>query len=169
MQRLDEGVAAAGDDRTFEFDLFLVVPVHRAPGVIEESGMAEDGWIPVDAGTLETRFAGVYAIGDVTSVPVPRAGVFAEGEAVVVAERIAATVRGEDASSRYGGTASCFLEWGDDRVARVDVDFFGAPGPTARFQNPSREIHAEKLAPRGGGRRCTSAAFGADGLRRWFW
>lgn len=49
VHRLDERVTTAGDGRTFDFDLFLAVPVHRAPRVVEEAGMAEDGWVPVDA------------------------------------------------------------------------------------------------------------------------
>ena len=68
------------------YDLFLGVPVHRAPAVVEESGLAVDGWIPVDPLTLETAFPGVYAVGDVTSVGTPKAGVFAEGQAAVVAD-----------------------------------------------------------------------------------
>ena len=45
------------------------------------SGMCVDGWIPVDPHTLETSFPDVYAVGDVTSVGTPKAGVFAEGQA----------------------------------------------------------------------------------------
>jgi len=61
----------AGD--TIPYDLFLGVPTHRVPAVVAASGLAEDGWIPVDPTTLATRFPGVYAVGDVTSAPVPRA------------------------------------------------------------------------------------------------
>jgi sulfide:quinone oxidoreductase len=55
------------------------VPVHIAPKVVMESGLAGGGWIPVDKATLQTRFAGAYAIGDVTSVGTPRAGTSADG------------------------------------------------------------------------------------------
>ncbi|HYN36633.1 MAG TPA: FAD/NAD(P)-binding oxidoreductase [Actinomycetota bacterium] len=81
--RLDPETRAAilSDGRSVDFDLFLGVPVHRAPGVVESSALAVDGWIPVDTATFATSFPGVYAIGDITSAPVPRAGVFAEGEA----------------------------------------------------------------------------------------
>src|SRR5436305_3250628 len=48
------GVAKLRDGGEIEYDLFLAVPVHRAPAVVLESGMAVDGWIPVDPGTLET-------------------------------------------------------------------------------------------------------------------
>ena len=72
------------------YDLFLGVPKHKVPPVVEASGLAVDGWIPVDPLSLQTPFADVYAVGDVTSVGTPKAGVFAEGQALVAAERIAA-------------------------------------------------------------------------------
>ena len=78
------------DGTEMPYDLFLGVPVHRAPAVVQESGLAVDGWIPVDPLTLETAFPDVYAVGDVTSVGTPKAGVFAEGQASVVAEQISA-------------------------------------------------------------------------------
>ena len=78
-------VAVLSDGGEMPYDLFLGVPVHRAPVVVEQSGMTVDGWIPVNPLTLETQYPGVYAVGDVTSVGTPKAGVFAEGQATVVA------------------------------------------------------------------------------------
>ena len=78
-------VAPLADGTELPFDLFLGVPVHRAPEVVVQSGLTVDGWIPVDPLTLRTRFEDVYAVGDVTSVGTPKAGVFAEGQAAVVA------------------------------------------------------------------------------------
>ena len=76
------------------FDLFLGVPKHRAPEVVIASGMTEDGYIPVDSATLETRFPGVYAVGDVATAGVPKAGVFAEGAARIVAQTLIAELAG---------------------------------------------------------------------------
>ena len=137
-------------------DLFLAIPVHRAPTVVEASGITEDGWIPVDRGTLATRVPGVYAVGDVTSVGTPKAGVFAEGAARVVADELIAQIRGSEAPAPYDGTASCYVEWGDDLVGRVQVDFFSGPSPTGVFFEPSSAITAEK------------AEFGASRRARWF-
>ena len=80
VQSLDpeRDVATFADGSELAYDLFLGVPVHRAPAVVEASGLCVDGWIPVDPLTLETGFTGVYAVGDVTSVGTPKAGVFAE-------------------------------------------------------------------------------------------
>ena len=87
-------VAVLDDGAELPYDLFLGVPKHRAPDVVIASGMAEDGYMPVDSRTLATRFPGVYAVGDVATVGVPKAGVFAEGAARVVAESLLAEIRG---------------------------------------------------------------------------
>jgi sulfide:quinone oxidoreductase len=118
--------------------------------------MTVDGWIPVDPATFATPFPDVYAVGDVTSAPVPRAGVFAEGEARTVADVLLERLGNGPRANPYAGTASCYLEMGDGTVARVDVNFLGGPAPTGVFTPPSLEIAAEK------------AEFGASRLRRWF-
>jgi sulfide:quinone oxidoreductase len=86
--------------------------------VVTDSALAVDGWIPVDPLTLETRFPDVYAVGDVTSVGTPKAGVFAEGPAAVVARRIISRLRGDQSSDSYDGQGICYLEFGQDRAAR---------------------------------------------------
>jgi sulfide:quinone oxidoreductase len=130
--------------------------VHRAPQVVVDSGLTVDGWIPVDPATFTTRFPGVFAVGDVTSAPVPRAGVFAEGEAGVVADVIISQVRGGDAPEPYTGAGACYIEFGGGEVARVDVNFLGGPKPTGVFNAPSPELAGEKRL------------FGATRRRRWF-
>jgi len=149
-------IAFLANDRQVYYDLLLGVPVHRAPQVVVESGLTVDGWIPVDPTDFATRFPGVYAVGDVTSAPVPRAGVFAEGEAVTVADVIVGRIRGGDAPPAYAGTGSCYVEFGGAKVAKVDVNFLGGPKPTAVFNPPSLELAAEK------------AAFASSRRRRWF-
>jgi sulfide:quinone oxidoreductase len=120
---LDPGrrVAALSEGAELPYDLFLGAPVRRAPQVVQDAGMCVDGWIPVDPRTLETTYPDVYAVGDVTSVRTPKAGVFAEGQAAVVAEAISARHRGQRTASTYGGRGVCYVEFGDDLVARVDV------------------------------------------------
>jgi len=149
--------AVLDDGARLPFDLFLGIPVHRAPAVVEASGLAEGGWIPVDKHTLATRFPGVYAVGDVTSVGTPKAGVFSEGAARVVADQLVARIRGASEPPGYDGTGSCWIEFGDREVARVDVDFFSTPGhPTGTFTAPSGRTAAEK------------AEFATSRRARWF-
>jgi sulfide:quinone oxidoreductase len=148
-------VAHVGDGATIPYDLFLGIPVHRVPAVVAESGLAENGWVPVDKFTLETKFPDVYAVGDVTSVGTPKAGVFAEGAARAVATEILAKVRGT-AATPFDGRGTCYVEWGDKRVARLDADFFSGPTPTAPLLGPSLETAEEKRA------------FKQDRWQRWF-
>jgi sulfide:quinone oxidoreductase len=137
-------VAVLDDGAELPYDLFLGVPKHRAPDVVLESGMAEDGYVPVDSRTLETRFANVYAVGDVATVGVPKAGVFSEGAARVVAARLIAQLQGGEQPPGYDGRGACYVEFGAGRVGRVDVDFLSGPKPTGTFQQPSRILVAEK-------------------------
>ena len=96
-------VVVLDDGSELPYDLFLGIPKHRVPDVVAASGITEDGWIPVDRHTQKTRFAGVYAVGDVTSVGTPKAGVFSEGAAQAVAESIIADFRGQEAPAGYDG------------------------------------------------------------------
>ena len=159
VTRLDPAakVAHLKDGRTLSYDLFLAVPVHVAPPVVIESGLAVDGWVPVDPVTFETRFPDVYAVGDVTSAPVPRAGVIAEGEAGTVADVLIDRLRSAGGPPEpYQGAAICYIEFGDDTVARVDVNFLSGPQPTADYHAPSLDYAEEKRQ------------FGATRRRRWF-
>lgn len=149
-------VVLLGDDRELPYDLFLGIPVHRVPDVVAESGLCVDGWVPVDPLTLETRFPGVYAVGDVTSVGTPKAGVFAEGQAAVVADAIVTRHRTGDAAATYDGRGICYIEFGHGEVARVDVTFLSGQAPTGVFDEPSYAYAADK------------SDFGASRVRRWF-
>jgi sulfide:quinone oxidoreductase len=129
------------------YDLFIGVPVHRVPAVVEASGLTadgSDGWVKVDPGTLATPFPGVYALGDCADAPVPRAGVFAESAARVVADQIVSLVRGTPSTRRYEGAGTCYIEFGDGLVGRVDADFLSGPTPVAPFVAPSLESADEK-------------------------
>jgi sulfide:quinone oxidoreductase len=152
----DRKVLTLATGEEMEYDLFLGVPVHRAPAVVVDAGLTTDGWIAVSPLTLETSFAGVYAVGDVTSVGTPKAGVFAEGQAKVVAERIAAQLRGEAETSTYDGHGLCYLEFGANNVAKVDVTFRPGERPFGDIDGPSAELAADK------------AHFGTSRVARWF-
>jgi sulfide:quinone oxidoreductase len=151
-------VALLSDGIEMPYALFLGVPVHRVPQVVVESGLAAHphDWVPVNKQTLETRFPQVYAVGDVNGVGTPKAGVFAEGAAQVVAAAIIAQLRGGPSPKPYDGRGSCYVEFGHGQVGRVDVDFLSGPKPTGTFQAPSDALVAEK------------SHFGAVRRQRWF-
>jgi sulfide:quinone oxidoreductase len=149
-------VAILDDASEMLYDLFLGIPMHRVPDVVAESGMTEDGWIPVDPKTLKTRFPGVYAVGDVTSVEAPKAGVFSEGAARVVAAGLIANVKGGEQPPPYSGAGSCYVEFEEGKVERVEVDCLSGPAPTGSFEGPSAALANDKQS------------FGSSRRMRWF-
>jgi sulfide:quinone oxidoreductase len=147
---------ATGD--ALPYDLFVGIPVHRAPEPLAAAGLAIDGWVPVDQTNLRTAFPHVYALGDVCTGPrmVPKAGIFAEAAALVVADDIAAEISGGDAPAPYEGSGVCYAEFGDGLVGKVAVNFLRGESPAAEPHDPSREYAAEK------------AEFAATRRARWF-
>ncbi len=81
---------------------------------------------------------------------------FSEGQAKVVGDRISARIRGTGASSDYGGRGTCYLQFGKDQVALVDVTFVQGQRPTGGLEGPSAALAASKVE------------FGASRVRRWF-
>jgi sulfide:quinone oxidoreductase len=151
-------VARLATGETLPYDLFVGIPVHRAPEPLAACGLAVDGWVPVDQTNLRTSFPRVYALGDVSSGPrtVPKAGIFAEAAARVVADDIAAEISGADPPAPYEGSGVCYAEFGDGLVSKVEVNFLRGDSPAAERHDPSREHAAEK------------AEFGATRRARWF-
>ncbi len=153
--------AAIKDRGTVSYDLFMSVPVHYAPSVVAASGLIEQGWIPVNPRNLETRFPDVFAVGDITKIPVgtaavPKAGAFADRAARAVADEILFRVRGAGSPGNFDGTGTCFLEFGGGMVAKVEANFLGGPAPDVRFSGPSTEFRADK------------ELFASSRLKRWF-
>lgn len=149
-------------DGVIPFDLLLAVPPHRAPAVVAAAGLTgPSGWVAVDPRTLETRFKDVYAVGDVTAVPLatggalPKAGVFAAAEGEVVAERIAARFAGRKPEATFGGEGVCFMETGRGMAAMVQGRF---------LENPPQV----ELTPAAPEHLAAKRAFEAERLAAWF-
>ncbi len=150
------------DGSEVPFDLLLGVAPHRVPGVVAASGLTAGGsWVKVDARTLETSFEGVYAIGDVTVIPLangqmlPKAGAFAHAEGEVVASRIADAFAGRAPSANFDAEGTCFLETGGGTASMVTGRFFEDP-PAVVLTDPAPE-HLD-----------AKRAFEADRLAAWF-
>ncbi len=159
-----ESIEPASKEITFKdgqkarADLLVTIPPHQAPDVVKEAGLTnEAGWVPVDKNSLETRVKNVYAIGDVTTIKLdgrykpekplmlPKAGVFAHEEALVVAARIAADIKGESPKSEFTGHGSCMLELGDGTAGYANGDFYAVPHPLVEMKKPSRKWHYYKI------------------------
>lgn len=148
--------ALLDDGTELPYDLFLGIPKHVAPKVVTESGLTENGWIPVSRENLETKFSDVYAIGDITSVGTPKAGVFAEGAAQIAAQNILARYTGVGPTEAYKGAGACYLEFGDGKVAKVEVDFFSGEKPKGIHHGASVDLNTDKKL------------FGSSRVERWF-
>ncbi len=142
------------DGSTVPFDLLFAVPPHRCPQPAVEAGLTDQsGWIPVDPATMQARHAGVYAIGDIASIPtpsgyvpfLPKAGVFAHRQAEVVSHNIAVEVAGRGKPKTYDGSGECFLMTGGNQAGYVKGTWFTEPRPDIRFQSPSRARYAERI------------------------
>jgi sulfide:quinone oxidoreductase len=140
------------------FDLLIAIPPHRSPQVVRDSGLTnEAGWIPVDARTLATRFDGVYAVGDVTAIPLPgrfkpdaplalpKAGVFAHRQAEVVAANLSAQILGKPQDASFDGQGGCFIELGEGRAGYGTGDFYAAQAPAVTLHPPARRWHWAKV------------------------
>ncbi|AIC16106.1 putative FAD-dependent pyridine nucleotide-disulfide oxidoreductase (sulfide:quinone oxidoreductase-like) [Nitrososphaera viennensis EN76] len=135
------------------YDVLAGIPPHRSPDVIKTSGLATSAtgeWVPVDRLTLRTGHPGVFAIGDVAevksgTVTVPKAGIFAEGQAKVVAQEIIDEISGRPASTAaYNGQGFCFVEVGNSMAGFVEADFYHEGGPAVRLEPPSAESYEKK-------------------------
>jgi sulfide:quinone oxidoreductase len=136
--------ASLDDGSEIAFDLFLGVPKHRVPTVVLDSGLAENGWVTVNPRTLETKYPGVYAVGDGANTGTPKAGVFAEGAAKAVASALIVKIRSGGASREFDGFGTCYIEFGGGRVGKVEVDFFSGPKPIGTYYEPSLGLRADK-------------------------
>jgi len=143
------------------FDLFIGVPIHRPPQVIRESALGAKGWVRVNKNNLATQFENVYAVGDVTHIPigeaaVPKAGAFAEDAAKVVVADIVYKISGVDRRSNFEAIGTCFLEFGDGNVAEISANYLGQEDPQVTLVRPSAESRAGKQS------------FEDDRINRWF-
>jgi sulfide:quinone oxidoreductase len=148
---------------TASFDLLAYVPPHQAPAVVRESGILDDsGWVAVDRRTLQTEHERVYAIGDLTGIPLklgkplPKAGVFAHREAEVVAANMASDIRGRRQKAAFDGHGECFVETGGGRAGFGHGDFYSEPTPKIRLHRPGFTWHLGKVL------------YERHWLRRWF-
>jgi sulfide:quinone oxidoreductase len=132
------------------FDMFVGVPVHVPPTVVRASGLAEKGFITPNPSTLETHVPGVYAVGDVTKIPVgeqavPKAGAFAEDAARTVVSDILVKEGKLAELVKFRAKGACYFELSEEQVARVDADFFGGDKPRQVFEGPAPAFRKDKL------------------------
>ncbi len=144
------------------YDILCAMPPHRAPKAARDSGICdESGFVPAELGSFATRMQGVYAIGDAASIklpngsPHPKAGVFAEAQAITLARNLIAEIsKGE--KEKYDGKGVCYIDTGMEKAAPAEIQLLAAGGPKASLGEPSHEgIEGKRM-------------FEAERLRKWF-
>lgn len=162
ISTVEAGQARFTDGGGEAFDLLVYMPPIAPPPVIAESKLSgPDGWIEADRQSLRTSYDNVYAIGDNVQMPLgigkplPRAGVFAHAQAMVVSDSIVSAINGTPTAARFDGHGGCFIEVGDGRAGYGSGDFYADPSPAVRLRPPARRWHLGKVA------------FEQQVLRRW--
>ena len=154
LTKIQDGTCAFESGNTLEFDLLFCVPPHKAPEPVAKAGLTDQtGWISVNPRTMESKVENVYALGDVASVAtphgyvpyLPKAGVFAHGQAETLAKNLAMKIEGKQPSEKWDGRGTCFLEIGYGKSAYVSGNFLGEPKPQLDFKMPSWRWHLGKV------------------------
>jgi len=157
----DEKKAIIENNDPVSYDLFIGIPVHKPPRVVRESALGNNGWISVNKENLETSFENVYAIGDVTSIPVgkfavSKAGALAESAATVVADDIINKINKMKKVYKFEAAGSCYLEFGSGEVAKLNANFLGGSEPLVTLEGPTVEFRTDK------------ENFEKDRIKKWF-
>ena len=139
------------ENNEYNFDILLAIPPHIAPKVIYDSNLAlKPGFISIDR-DCKTPFENIFAVGDVTSLTVndtmavPKAGIFAEGEGIVVAKNIISKLESNEKSILFAGKGGCFLESGRDTASIIEVDMFTNQKPTTKLTESTKDNLTKKL------------------------
>ena len=161
VQTIDQGSKTINfADGSVPYDLLIGIPPHLPPALLAAAGLADEtGYVPVhpqtleilsDVETLTVAYPGVFAIGDATSIRLqnsmllPKAGMFAEAQAAVVADAIATDILGRDQTSHFDGKGFCYVEVGDGLAAFGSGDFFAVPDPRIKLDPPTPEMWKAK-------------------------
>jgi sulfide:quinone oxidoreductase len=133
-----------------DYDLLIGIPPHKVPEVVRASGLtAGSDWIPVDKYTMRTSANKVFAVGDVTEIKIgsmalPKAGIFAEEQALVAAQQILQEIGVKTTAASFSGEGYCFMEVGNGRAGYLAADFYNKDGPSLRLESPTEENYEKK-------------------------
>ena len=153
LAKVDRDRVVFENGSELKHDLLITTPPHQAPQVVKDAGLTdESGWIPVNPHNLETRYEDVFAIGDVTSIEtphghapyLPKAGVFAQGQAEVLANNLAVSITKKGEMKQWGGEGSCYLQVAKSESAFLKGTFLSNP-PRIEFHPPRRKWFLEKV------------------------
>ncbi|MCX2741446.1 NAD(P)/FAD-dependent oxidoreductase [Pontibacter anaerobius] len=148
---VSENTLVFSNGEKYEFDLLAYTPKQQSPVAIQNSALAgESGWVNVDRNTMETAFPDVYAIGDITDVPLeigvslPKIGFFAKQQGAVVAHNIGRKIAGKDPDKSFNGEGQFFIEYGKGKASATEGNFYTSPTPEVKMKTPEHLSHWSK-------------------------
>ncbi len=151
----DDHILEFENGKKINYDLLIGIPPHKVPTAIRNSGLLKENesWINVDKFTLRTSHENVFAIGDVTEIKVnptstiPKAGIFAEGQAKIVSQQIIDEINSNRSTNnpRFDGKGFCFMEVGNKNAGYISADFYNVDGPLTSFETPSEKSFKNKI------------------------
>jgi len=152
LTAVNDSVLEFQNGKSVPFDLLAYTPKHQCPDVIKATSLVgNSGWVEVNRNTMETAFPDVYAIGDITAIPLemkrplPKAGVFAHYQAEVVAHNILRKISGNEPDKKYDGYGQCFLEIGAGQAGYAGGNFYNSPLPDVKMKKPGIIWHWTKV------------------------
>nr|WP_299258178.1 FAD/NAD(P)-binding oxidoreductase [uncultured Kushneria sp.] len=115
-----------------DFDMLHVVPPQRAPRLVRESSLAnEGGWLDLDAETLQhNHFNNVFGLGDASGTGNAKTAAAVRKQAPVVADNLLAALDGKPMPSGYFGYGACPLTVERGRVVLAEFGYGGQLQPT---------------------------------------
>ena len=147
LAKVDMNRVVFDNGSELKHDLLVTTPPHHSSQIVRDAGLTdESGWIPVNPHNLATRHEDVFAIGDITSIEtphghapyLPKAGVFAQGQAEVVANNLAVSITKKGEMKQWGGEGSCYLQVAKSESAFLKGTFLSNP-PRLEFHPPRRK------------------------------
>ncbi|MFM1808591.1 MAG: hypothetical protein RLZZ242_1316 [Bacteroidota bacterium] len=108
------------------FDFLHLAPPQAAPKFIRESALAnEAGWLDVHKHTLQhTKYANIFGVGDVTSVPTAKTGAAIRKQVPVVIDNIFKLRKQNSLGDKsYNGYSSCPLVTGFGKMVLAEFDY----------------------------------------------
>jgi sulfide:quinone oxidoreductase len=153
LVKVDQDRIVFENGSELKHDLLVTTPPHRSSQIVRDAGLTdESGWIPVNPNNLATRHEDVFAIGDITSIEtphghapyLPKAGVFAQGQAEVLANNLAVSITKKGEMKQWGGEGSCYLQVAKSESAFLKGTFLSNP-PRLEFHPPRRKWFLEKV------------------------
>ncbi|MEM0157407.1 MAG: FAD/NAD(P)-binding oxidoreductase [Thermoplasmataceae archaeon] len=104
-----------------QYDTLMMVPPHRTSNFLRgQPFVDDDGWIRTDKRDLHiSDHSNAFAIGDVTNIPISKAGVEAHLEAEVVVENIANNIENINEKAIFTGRTQCSMETGYEKATFV--------------------------------------------------